>query len=187
MTHDFAKKSKKNNKKSRHSNKPKSQVPGWVWLFTGIVAGLFISFLGYLADIKPSTSQETQPKKQQTTAGSEKKDSPLATRFEFYTLLPEREIIVPIDETSNEQTQQKLIYILQAGSFKNADDADRLRAKLILLGLDTKVESVNGQGKGTWHRVQVGPFSSRSKLSKARNTLISHNIETLLLKRKIEG
>ena len=77
--------------------------------------------------------------------------------------------------------------MLQAGSFKHAEDADRLRAKLILLGLDTKVEAVSGKGKGTWHRVQVGPFKSRSRLSKARNTLIAQGIETLLLKKKVSG
>ena len=190
MTHDFAKKpNKAKSKKSRNAaNKPKSNVPGWVWLFTGIATGLFISFLGYLADIVPSSPQ-VNPDKSPVVKHRPKKETSTATSFEFYTLLPEREVIVPIDDSSdNSQTPaQKVIYILQAGSFKNATDADRLRAKLILLGLEAKVESVSGKGNGTWHRVQVGPFISRSKLSKARSTLISNNIETLLLKRKVDS
>ncbi|MGK0442830.1 MAG: cell division protein FtsN [Pseudohongiellaceae bacterium] len=185
MTHDFAKKPKSNNKKrqTKRSNAPKSQMPGWVWLFTGIVTGLFIAFLAYLADLPPQ--KQTALEKAIVQPKIEKDNKP-TTSFEFYTLLPEREIIVPIDEeAASSQSKQKVIYILQAGSFKSAADADRLRAKLILLGMDTKVEAVTGKGDGTWHRVQVGPFISRSKLSKARNTLISNNIETLLLKRKI--
>ena len=193
MTHDFAKKPKSDSKgkKRNSSRKPaaKSQVPGWVWLFTGIVTGLFIAFLAHLAEITPQSQEQakkvagSKPK----TKTQSKQDKP-TTSFEFYTLLPEREVIVPVEESSDsDKPKEQIIYILQAGSFKSAADADRLRAKLILLGMDTKVEEVTGKGDGTWHRVQVGPFVSRSKLSKARNTLISNNIETLLLKRKVEG
>nr|WP_246386788.1 SPOR domain-containing protein [Litorivivens lipolytica] len=75
---------------------------------------------------------------------------------------------------------------MQAGSFKTNADADRRRAELLLLGLEAKIEAVEANGD-TWHRVYVGPFTSRSKLSKARTTLISEGIETLLLKRKVAG
>lgn len=186
MTHDFAKKQKKVSKKSNAKPaKTKTQVPGWVWLLTGIATGVFISFLSYLSDVSPSSDTHEKTAKE---TKNKKTDHSTNTRFEFYTLLPEREVIVPVEEQqTDDKPQQQLIYILQAGSFKNAEDADRLRAKLILLGLDTKVEAVSGKGNDTWHRVQVGPFTSRSKLAKARSTLINNNIETLLLKRKVEG
>lgn len=186
MTHDFAKKQKKVSKKSNAKPaKAKTQVPGWVWLLTGIATGVFISFLSYLSDVNPSSDSS---EKAATKTQNKKADDSTNTRFEFYTLLPEREVIVPVEEQpADDKPQQQLIYILQAGSFKNGEDADRLRAKLILLGLDTKVEAVSGKGNDTWHRVQVGPFTSRSKLAKARSTLINNNIETLLLKRKVEG
>ena len=186
MTHDFAKKPKAAATKSKKKAKPKSQVPGWVWLFTGIVTGIFICFLAYLADITPAK----KPAKAETTTSkpAKQEEEESTTRFDFYTLLPEREVIVPEEQPDTSgKPQQEIIYMLQAGSFKSAEDADRLRAKLILLGLDTKVEAVSGKGKGTWHRVQVGPFKSRSKLSAARNTLITEGIETLLLKRKIDS
>lgn len=195
MSHDFAKKPKKstqntkkpNRKNSPAKSRPQSQVPGWVWLFTGIVTGIFLCFLAFLADITPEKqAAKTSAAAKKTTT---QEDPQNTTRFDFYTLLPEREVIVPEEQASsnNNQPQQEIIYMLQAGSFKNADDADRLRAKLILLGLDTKVEAVSGKGNGTWHRVQVGPFKSRSKLSATRNTLIAEGIETLLLKRKVES
>ncbi|WP_339673019.1 SPOR domain-containing protein [Dasania marina] len=191
MTHDFAKKAKGNSKKrnTSRSSAPKSQVPGWVWLFTGVVTGLFIAFLAHLADITPASteSSNSNTKKVSKKAKTDDSKKQTTTSFEFYTLLPEREVIVPIEESNSDRPQQQIIYILQAGSFKNAADADRLRAKLILLGLDTKVEAVTGKGNDTWHRVQVGPFISRSKLSKARNLLINNNVETLLLKRKVES
>ncbi|WP_235015313.1 SPOR domain-containing protein [Oceanicoccus sp. KOV_DT_Chl] len=164
---------------------PQSQVPGWVWLFTGIVTGLFISFLAYLADITPTPAPGNVTAKVEEVKQEAKK---LTTKFDFYTLLPEREVIVASEDDEAEfiEKQKSLIYILQAGSFKKAADADRLRAKLILMGLDANVDEV-ANANGNWHRVQVGPFTDRSKLAKARNTLISQGIDTLLLKRKAEG
>lgn len=198
MTHDFAKKPKKTAKSAKQPNRqnartkasPKSQVPGWVWLFTGIATGIFLCFLAFLADITPQQKPAQSPAAaDNSNKANAQQEAQNTTRFDFYTLLPEREVIVPEDQSSNanNQPQQEIIYILQAGSFKNAEDADRLRAKLILLGLEVKVEAVSGKGNGTWHRVQVGPFKSRSKLSATRNTLIAEGIETLLLKRKVDS
>ena len=69
----------------------------------------------------------------------------------------------------------------------NAEDGDRLRAQLILMGLDARVEAITSANGDVWHRVQVGPFEDRSQLAKARGTLIDKGIDTLLLKRKAEG
>ena len=182
MTHDFAKKPKASPRKKKTR---KSQVPGWVWLFTGIVTGVFISFLAYLADITPAS--EPPQKAAKTAKAKPKPEHSSTTKFDFYTLLPEREVIVPVerDDVDSEPTQA-MRYILQAGSFKSAADADRLRARLILLGLDARIEDVSANGE-LWHRVQVGPFEDRSRLSKARGILVDQGIDTLLLKRKAEG
>ncbi|MEE8056835.1 MAG: SPOR domain-containing protein [Pseudomonadales bacterium] len=183
MTHDFAKKNKATSKKKKTR---KNQVPGWVWLFTGIVTGVFISFLGYLTDIAPEATPEqltTKASKEKPKAETKKSS---ATRFDFYTLLPELEVIVPTEQDDEDaEPTQATLYILQAGSFKNADDADRLRAQLILMGLDANIDAVEANGD-LWHRVQVGPFESRSQLAKTRNILISKGIDTLLLKRKVD-
>ena len=79
-------------------------------------------------------------------------------------------------------TQSTELYLLQAGSFKQMEDADRRRAELLLLGLDPKIEETNGDN-GHWYRVYVGPFESRSRLAKARSLTAAQNIDTLLLKR----
>jgi cell division protein FtsN len=184
MTHDFAKKPKRANNKKKIQ---KSQVPGWVWLFTGIVTGVFISFLAYLADITPSAApaEISSTVDKVKTAVANKAST---TKFDFYTLLPEREVIVPTErEVTDSSPEQTTLYILQAGSFRNAADADRLRAKLILMGLDAKTEAVSGATGELWHRVQVGPFTNRSKLSKARSMLINDGIDTMLIQRKAKG
>lgn len=118
------------------------------------------------------------------------------TKFDFYTLLPEREVIVPNEreaikpsekpkapsgQSAAAEPQESLF--LQVGSFRAAAEAERRRAQIILLGLDAKVETVQANGD-TWYRVQSGPFTSRDKLSKARNQLSAQGIESLLLRQK---
>lgn len=182
MTHDYAKKPapKKRKKKNQVVKKKSTQVPGWVWLFTGIVTGLFIAFLGYLADVNPESAPEPL---ENASATAPAKPKP---KFEFYTLLPEQEVIVPMetDNMAAEQPREKVLYILQTGSFRNAADADRQRASLILLGLEAKVDKVKTDNGDTWHRVQVGPYSSRSKLQKTRGILVSKGINPLTLEKK---
>ena len=34
------------------SKKQSRQVPGWVWLFTGVIGGLFVAFLVHLAQVQ---------------------------------------------------------------------------------------------------------------------------------------
>lgn len=185
MTQDYAKKPKAKPvaRKKTSTKVEKPLVAGWVWLLTGIVLGVFVSFLASLVGITPSPNSDLNTAL--STTVDKASESISRTKFDFYTLLPEQEIIVPVDSAqSNRPVAPASVYILQAGSFKRAADADRLRAKLILMGMDARIESVRSSNGELWHRVQVGPFKDRSKLAKARSTLINQGIDTLLLKRK---
>ena len=118
MTHDFAKKPKPAKSKKKAQKTP---IPSWVWLLIGVVAGVFLSFLGYLTLITPEPASATIAAKVDEIKEDVKND--VATKFDFYTLLPEREVIVPIDhEEADTQPRQATIYILQAGSFRSASD-----------------------------------------------------------------
>ena len=51
--------------------------------------------------------------------------------------------------------------MLQAGSYKNFADADRVRAQLALQGIESKVQKVTVDND-TWHRIRIGPdFEAR--------------------------
>jgi cell division protein FtsN len=71
---------------------------------------------------------------------------------------------------------------LQAGSFRQREDADRRRAELLLLGLEPRVEEATGDN-GRWYRVYLGPYDSRAKMARARSLTAGQDIDTLLLKR----
>ena len=88
----------------------------------------------------------------------------------------------PAEVAQKRPTSSTETYVLQAGSFKQKDDADRRRAELLLLGLTPNIEEANGDN-GHWYRVYLGPFASRSAMAKARGLTAAQNIDTLLLKR----
>lgn len=122
----------------------------------------------------------------------------IVTKFDFYTLLPEREVLVPNDRDARSaaekakpaqgqaQSAAPEQLFLQVGSFRSAQEAERRRAQIAALGLDAKVESVVANAD-TWYRVQAGPFTSREQLSRTRDQLSAAGIESLLLKQKPQG
>jgi hypothetical protein len=185
LTKDFASKRKPATKRtptlSRHAG-PSS--PPWVWFSAGLMSGIFLSALSWLALQQPDVIAIAQSKIPVLTGelGGQESTGP---RFDFYTLLPEQRVdvdIEPANITEAEAARRNDQYLLQAGSFMQADDADRRRAELILLGLEAHVEDTTGDN-GRWHRVYIGPFESRSRLAKARSMTAQRGIDTLLLRR----
>ncbi len=187
MPRDYA---KKNRSQNRRRAPAKPSVPGWVWLLIGSVLGAFIMFLIYLADVVPPPAkvEKPAPAKPKVTRTQDEEKVP-KPRFDFYKLLQESEVIVPATEPA--QTVEKVTttqpdtmeYILQVGSFRNDTDADKLRAQLILLNLDARIEKVTIRNGELWHRVIVGPFQDQSRLASARSTLVANQYNALMLKR----
>ena len=195
MSHDFAKKKdpqKKRSKTQKSSKAKKGQSTGtgtgpassssWLWFATGFVFGVFVCALAYLSGVTPEPQSLEKPAI--FSSDTEDKAKSPKPRFDFYTLLPEQKIELPDVEPLEAQKQATPIshYLLQAGSFRRLEDADRRRAELILIGLDATISDTSGT-TGRWYRVQVGPFETRSKLAKARGALAERGIDTLLLKR----
>jgi cell division protein FtsN len=117
---------------------------------------------------------------------SEKKKRP---RFEFYTMLPEMEVAVPEHElksASNKTRKQVetegVTYVLQAGSFRDLAQADRLKAELTLIGMPVEIQTVSIEGGKKWHRVRVGPFTNLQALDETRNELQSNGLKVMVLK-----
>ena len=66
--------------------------------------------------------------------------------------------------------------MLQVGAFKSADDADVLRARIALLGLDAKVTANEVDG-ATLYRVRLGPYGQLDDLNGIRRTLSENGME----------
>lgn len=189
----------------------KKPVPGYIWMLAGLAVGLFAAFLVYLdkqpaeevsfteavkQELKKAREQQQIDNQQEkntdqtnTTASENKKP-----RFEFYTILSELEVFVPEPEVETQHTnsstqpatintQKNKKYLLQAGSFKNQQDAERLKASLALLGVQSSIQSVN-INSDSWHRVRIGPFSNPMTLRETLSTLKQNNIQAMTMELK---
>lgn len=178
MAQDFA-------KRRAPSKTAKPGVPGWIWFVTGALSSSLVTFLvmlWYFAPVQPDTAAVDKPTANTTPTTTPRVIDEMS--WDFYEIFPKSE--VPIVEEYGPSGDKAIVadgraYVLQAGSFRSAEDADRQRAQLILLGMDVTVKKANNNGQ-TWHRVLVGPFHSELELTRSRNILAEAAIETLSLR-----
>jgi cell division protein FtsN len=107
-------------------------------------------------------------------------------RFDFYKILPGTEEPV-IDQPAKGAKKRSTAaagetFFLQAGAFQNARDADTLRARLALLGIEARIQTATLPDKGVWHRVRVGPYTNVEELDRTRDTLKQNGVDTTLIK-----
>ncbi|AFN76612.1 SPOR domain-containing protein [Stutzerimonas nitrititolerans] len=205
---------------SRYQAPAKKPVPGWVWLVCGLVIGGFIVFLMNLepgSDAVKRNKEAPKPAREQPKR-SDPNGQSVKPKYDFYTLLPESEVILPPETKQPETPPSKPVtpeeaakidearaqaalngevppppptvakapvvqFFLQAGSFRQQAEADRVRAQIILLGQDVRVENVKVRDE-PWFRVLVGPYSSREQLNAAQKTLAASGYKNLLLQQR---
>lgn len=129
-----------------------------------------------------------------------------APQFEFYTMLPDKEVLVseheimtrvqqervsaptpvetPTDATSpvipdETQTKSNAAYMMQAGSFKNSVDAEKMRANLEAMGIEARVEK-GKVGETIYHRIKMGPYAQMSSVSTIRARLKQSGIDVIV-------
>lgn len=208
MSHDFARKgeakkgSKAGGKKAPAKKSPKKKVvkkipaaqrvegekpaKAWLWFLAGVIATISVQVFYHLSQVDTSSVDvidNSGPSVEEATAlDDEMEKLNKQPEIRFYDELKHREVKVS-GESVAKREQEDYNFALQAGSFKRKDDASQLRAEIILLDLDAVIESRKSSSGTTWHRVIVGPFTSRSKLSRARSVLINNNIKSIRIKR----
>jgi len=183
--------------KSRGHVREKKPLPGFVWLLAGLAIGLFVALLVYL-DAQPKTTgsfssavqNELNKIKPQPKPRADKKTTAARQepKFNFYTILPELEVLIPDSETRPPENKSKpgitreitsgKQYILQAGSFRKQDDADKLKASLALLGFEASVQHVTINHED-WHRVRLGPYANTGDLYRNINLLHEHDVNAM--------
>ena len=81
----------------------------------------------------------------------------------------------------------KSAYVIQVGSFRKFEDADRVKATLALSGLETFIQKVTVEGRGEFYRVRVGPFSQYDAAQQTTNQLIQLKFQPLIFRIKASG
>jgi cell division protein FtsN len=177
--------------------KPKRHKPssfsGWLGLALGLGLGFAVAAVIYLKDHRldlPETHSGKVIKKRPHGNEAPEAGEPAADdskTYAFYEMLPKFEVVVPEkdkdvrpDIKSVPETRSGT-YVLQVGSYKNFPDADRVRAKLALLGIESNVQKVSVESD-TWYRIRIGPISKLDELNRKRQTLHKADVDALVIR-----
>lgn len=85
------------------------------------------------------------------------------------------------DEAKAESADDKWTYYLQAGAFREQSDAEGIRAKLALLGVEAKI-SERQADTGVLYRVRVGPFNQLEAMNKVRGKLSDNGVDAAVVR-----
>lgn len=171
---------------------------GWVLLLLGVGIGIasvmLWQMLTHRADGRSGLanlfSSLHRPAASPRKAPENPPPSPPKPKFDFYTILPETETVLPPErraaksKTAKAKPEQGVTYILQAGSFASFEEADQLKAKLALAGLVAQIQKVTVEGRGEYHRVRLGPYERIDQLDAADLQLQKMDIKAIRLKVK---
>ena len=223
-------------------SKKRATLSPWIGVLAGLLIGLFVAFLIFIKlQAKPGEPvyiQETLPPAAAISQEEEVREvhqdeaavipPPPKPRFDFYTLLPEMEVVIP-EEVITESLKQTApppaatppaarpasnaapqatvkpaapatpaplpkpapssrppppsgTYYLQVGSFSDSIKAERFRAELAMMGMQTSIQTVTINSKDTYHRVRVGPIGTLNELDRTRQTLKKKGIDSTPIK-----
>jgi cell division protein FtsN len=184
--------------KPRPREKKRKPVGGTLLgIFIGLVLGLAIATVAaiYVTNApvpfvnKAQAPRATPPQADQKLADAAKTGAAEKPKFDFYKILPGQEEPVSDRELKSAAAKQapgapRDVYFVQAGAFQNPADADNLKARLALIGLQASVEPANLPDKGTWYRVRLGPYTQLDEINRVRQTLAQNAIDASLVKIK---
>jgi cell division protein FtsN len=112
-----------------------------------------------------------------------------ANDYDFYDMLPKFEVVVPESDkevrSDRDDTLGTIgrpgVYVLQAGSYRDVEEADRIRAQLKKQGIDAAVQRV-AVDDDVWHRVRVGPITDLKELNRLRSKLQAAELDALVIR-----
>ncbi|MFA6036598.1 MAG: SPOR domain-containing protein [Legionellales bacterium] len=199
MGRDFARKGR-----NKISSEPSNH---WLWLLAGTAIGIIISVIALFKlfpVIYPKIAQlelEKAPVIVQQAAPKQEEAAARSPHFDFYSLLPEIEVVVP--QTAEESTQVVIAnetsetpevietaptseagFRIQLGSFRKYEDADRLKAQMALTGIQVEIEAVTLAPNDTWFRVRSTSYPNRESAESVRAQLQAQSIQSLLVEEK---
>jgi cell division protein FtsN len=169
-----------------------SGISGLAGFVVGLALGLSVALAVYLYDRRPAArmAQQAAPIAADETAEPQK-PAPASqqadTQYDFYEMLPKFEVVIPEqdgkrpEQAGSGPVDKPGAYILQAGSFRNHSDADRMRALIAMHGVESKIQKVTID-KDTWHRVRIGPITNLQKLDDTRSKLRQARVDALVIR-----
>ena len=195
----------------QYRRQKKASVSFWRLLVVAVLIVAFVVGLNKMSDMVKellASNALTKPIKEETpnkqavplpantaAVSADNNQPPAATpvqpsepeepRYDFYTILPQAEVVVP-DYEIKTRVREELVgktkaikYSMQAGSFRDLPDAEKHKAKLAQLGIQSRIESAK-VGNVMWHRVKIGPYDNPSSVSTIKDLLAKNGIGVIV-------
>ncbi len=167
-------------------------MPGWVWGTFGLAVGLSVAAAIYVKDRETQAGRQTaaraEPAAEPVAAVATNEVAPVPEpRFKFYDMLPNFEVVIPEEDTVLRNDSQLApintpgIFVLQAGSFSSHTDADRMKARLAMLGITSRIQKVSVDDKD-YHRVRIGPVDSLDRVNTLRGQLRDASVDIMVIR-----
>ncbi|OAI12156.1 sporulation protein [Methylomonas lenta] len=180
----------------------------WRWLLVAALIVAFIVFLNMIRNkvtelvsgnaevevsqpikqeipLQPKTTATNEAEKKPEPKPEPEPEQPVEPSYDFYTILPQAETVVP-DYEIKSRVREELVgktkaskYMMQAGSFREAADAERHKARLATLGIEAKVEKAK-VGNVNWHRIKIGPYDNPTSVATIKELLQKNGIGVIV-------
>jgi cell division protein FtsN len=191
---------------SNRSNSGGNEFPVFAGILLGIVMGLAIAggIAWFVLKKNPVTATPKETPRAATpgkpaagkpaAAGTASGSGEGKARFEFYKVLTDKP-----DTSASKKTERQvpsvskpapavkpadssIAYFLQEGAYTTAEDAEKVKAKLALLGMVANVQPANIPDKGVWYRVRLGPYKNSADMNEALATLKLNGLNAAQIK-----
>ncbi|MSP27356.1 MAG: SPOR domain-containing protein [Methylococcales bacterium] len=197
MVKDYKHRISGKNALHRQDFDPVKNLSVWKWMLitasaiSAVVLIVYLSGIG-LKGVAPDEvvgvlPEPVEPPKTTTEPEIVKTAEPevQATQFEFYTILPEKETIVPAYEIKTRTREERIgqakatQYIMQVGSYNTTKDAEKMQAKLSAMGIEAHIQKAK-VGNTVWYRIKIGPFAQIASVNTLSARLKQSGIDAIV-------
>jgi cell division protein FtsN len=167
--------------------------------------GKVVEPVSKMAPAQPAPPVEAAKSAEQAAKGKapDKPAKPDRPRFEFYSILPgEKEVTEkeakaapvapkaappqaapkPGSSPSSPKPHSGENYWLQAGAFADEKEADNLKARIALTGVEATVRPAKFPDKGTLYRVRLGPYQSLDDANRIKTALSQNGVSVAIIR-----
>lgn len=198
---------------SKNSNRPSNEFPIFAGILLGIVMGLALAggiawfvmkknpvqtptVKEPVAAGKSAVTPETPTGSKPAAAGTASASNDGKPRFEFYKELSgkpdtalgkkndKHDVAMLKQQPSGKPGENTGVYYLQEGAYTTKDDAEKVKAKLALLGIVANVQPAIIPDKGLWYRVRMGPYQDSTEMNESLASLKLNGIKAVPVKVK---
>ena len=137
--------------------------------------------------LRPEPRRDAARKGDAATADDVAATDETARSYDFYEMLPKFEVVVPEKEQEVKRDipsaaiERPGVYVLQAGSYRRLEDAERVQRQLALQGIKANVQRV-AVDADVWHRVRIGPVTDLNEVNNLRNKLRKAEFNALVVR-----